>query len=355
MSEADTAFDAWFAGDPTSDAADGTRSISLTAPDATTTAAALAALANTRGGDALLHPEAGVGGKGEAGDSATAIEQRLALALTLIDPPIDHLVRHRALLTDGGPLVQARVRMSPSSPHVVTATGLIPKLEDGALRPVRSRRELDDLYARGRGERERADRLVDAMIEKLTLSHYAFYNLALVACTHLPSAEPYSAAATALIAPGDAFIEAFKLHEEEVAVRTGEVELRTPGDVGAYIRVTRAGCVAAGEIQRRPYHDELDSLEGLRARIERTAATVCRLLAPSGDSVMLPHLFVEGVRGLRLLEFAQGNRRRTTNLAPQDTSRYALALGDPKDPAYPARLAAEAMTRLEALFPPSGE
>jgi hypothetical protein len=351
--------DPWSVDDLTGLDLRSARIVCVPDPDDTVAlATALAALANSNGGDVLFGARMDEDGtvtstwnrthtKRESEETGPSYHD----ALELIDPRVDHLVRDtRTVAAPGGDVLLIHTRMSPSTPHVVTTTGMIPRMDDGGSRPLRSRRELDDLYARGRGERERADRLVDAMIEKLTLAHYAFYNMAIVACTHDPSAEPYSAAAGGALAPeGDAFADAFGLAGIEPGIRQGEVELRTPGDTGGYLRVTRSGCVAAGEIQRRPYHEELGTAGELRERIALIAAAACRLLSPAGDAVTVPHLFVEGVRGLRLV--LDRGKRLTTSYAPQDTVRYALPLGDARDPEYPARLADDAISRFATLFP----
>ncbi len=332
---------------------DNRRTLGLPAPHAENVARAAAALANTRGGDLLLGVALGADAclSAPAGLSAETAETALIDGLSLVDPPITHLVKTRLVEQAAGAVLVARVRMSPSTPHLVTDGGGIPRLGDDGIRPVASRRELDDLYARGRGERERADRLIDAMIEKLTLAHYAFYSVAIIACTHEPSAEPFSAAAAGLLAPpDDPFVRAFGLAAYEPRSGPAELELRGPEETGAYLRVTRSGCVAAGEVQRRPYHEELDQAARFRDRLESLAASACRLLGHAADPVMVPHLFVEGVRGLRLVLNAE--RRITTGSAPQDTARYALPLGDARDPEYPARLALEAFARLESLFRP---
>jgi hypothetical protein len=64
---------------------------------------------------------------------------------------------------------------------------------------------------------------------------------------------------------------------------------------------------------------------------------------------MLPHIFIEGVRGLRLVRDPE--RRVLSAHAPQDTARYALTVGDARDESYLASLPGEAMSRLEPLFP----
>jgi hypothetical protein len=350
MPDATPPLDPWSADDLSTGRLDPLRAAGLLAADPVELARAIAGLANARGGDVLLGTELDGDGAvvSQPGVAVDVAETALDGALALIDPPVGHLVRARRL--DDARVLVVRVRLSPSTPHIVTATGEIPRMEKGGLGPVRSRRGLDDLYARGRGERERADRLVDAMVEKLVLAHYAFYTLAIIACTQDPSGEPYRAAVDGQLAPpDDAFIAAFGLHEHEPRVWPAEIELRTPGDTGAFLRVTRSGAAAAGEVQRRPYHEELDSLTGLESRITALAGATCRILAPAGEAVMVPHLFLEGIRGLRLVR--DPATKTTTGRAPQDTTRYALSLGDARDPEYPARLAAEAMERLAGFFP----
>ena len=353
MAELRRALDPWVADDLAEAAVDPGRTVCLPAPLAGEVARAAAALANTRGGELLLGVETAPDGLLQSARGLPADEAEAALAegLALVDPPLGHLVQTRTLAAPNGVVLVARVRVSPSTPHLVTDTGETPRLDALTPRPVRTRRELDDLYARGRGERERADRLLDAMIEKLVLAHYAFFNVAIIACTHQPSAEPFNAAATDALAPAsDPFVQAFGLHGLEPKVWPGELELRTEGETGAYLRVTRGGAVAVGEVQRRPYHEEIDTLAGLRSRIEAMAGSACRLLAQASESVIVPLLFLEGVRGLRLV--TADKPKVTTGQAPQDTARYALALGDAKDDGYPARLAEEALTRLADFFPP---
>jgi hypothetical protein len=333
---------------------DPTRAICLPEPAGPAIGRAIVALANTRGGDILVG--ATPDGEGRItsfpGIDPSAFVEAVAAAVKAVDPPVSHLVQQRVVPAGEQMLGLVRVRLSPSAPHLCTFDGGIYRAGREGVQPIRSRRALDDLYARGRGERERADRLVEAMVEKLSLGHYAFYTLAVIACTHEPSGEPYRAAqadARWLAPADDPFVAAFALHEHEAKVSPGEVELRTPGDVNAFIRVTRSGCVAAGEVQRRPYHDELDTVASLEARLSRIGATTARLLSLSGDALMLPQVFIEGVRGLRLVYDPE--KRVLSGNAPQDTARFPLSLGDAGDPAYVSRLSAEAMERLTALFP----
>jgi len=333
---------------------DFARTVCLPDADPEAIARAIAALANTRGGEIIIGARADSTGRVTAVDGIepALLGAAVDAALQDADPPLTHLVRQRAVPLTGGVAGVIQVRLSPSAPHLLISDGCIYRLSDGGVEPIRSRLALDDLYARGRGERERADRLVEGMVEKLALGHYAFYSLAVVACTHQPSSEPYRAAQAnqAWLAPAEEpFIAAAGLHEQEPRVSPGEIELRTPGEVNAFIRVTRTGCVAAGEVQRRPYHDELDTVAHLQERLGRLCQTVARLLAEAADPVMLPHIFVEGVRGLRLVR--DPVKRLTTSGAPQDTGRFPLSLGDARDLEYVARLSVEAMERLTPLFP----
>ena len=333
---------------------DLTRTVCLSAADASAIGRAIVAMANSRGGDILAGIEVDGGGRvlRVPGVDADAFERTVTTAAEKVDPPVTHLLSQRLLTDEEGSVGLIHVRLSPSAPHLLTTDGGIYWIGAGGIQPIRSRRALDDLYARGRGERERADRLVEAMIEKLVLAHYAFYTLAVIACTHQPSGEPYrkAQAEPSWLAPAeDPFVAAFALHQHEARVSPGEIELRTPGDVNAYIRITRTGCVAVGEVQRRPYHDELDTAAQLEARLERLVMTAARLLAAAQDTLMLPHVFVEGVRGLRLVRDPE--KRTVSNSAPQDTARHPLTVGDARDAAYLATLPREAMSRLETLFP----
>jgi hypothetical protein len=335
-------------------ATDAARTICLRDADSEAIARAIVALTNTRGGDIAVGVAVDALGTvtGVTGVDASAFTVAVDQATLAIDPTVSHLVFRRTVAAGDGCIGVVHVRLSPSTPHLLSSDGGIYVNQDGRAGPIRSRRALDDLYARGRGERERADRLVEAMIEKIVLAHYAFYGLAIVACTHTPSAEPYRAAQTAptwLAPPDDPFIAAFNLHEHELSISPGEIELRTPGDVNAWLRVTRSGCVAAGEVQRRPYHEELDTVDNLRLRAGRLCVTVARVLSAAADPVMLPQVFIEGVRGLKLVH--DPARRLTSLNAPQDTGRYPLTIGDARDPAYVARLADEAIDRLAPLFP----
>jgi hypothetical protein len=333
---------------------DQSRTVCLPDADSETLARTIVAMANSRGGDVIVGAEADRQNLivGLPGVERSHLDYAIARAIDLVDPPVSHLVQPRVLAGEGRVAAIVHVRLSPSSPHLVRSDGGIYRIGGDGVQPIRTRRALDDLYARGRGERERADRLVEAMIEKLTLSHYAFYSLAVIACTHLPSGEPYRSAQTDagwLAPPDDPFIAAFGLHDHEPRIGPGEVELRTPGEVNAYIRVTRSGCVAAGEVQRRPYHDELDTAASVERRLSLLVATTSRLLSVAGDTLMLPHVFIEGVRGLRLVRDPE--KRALSGNAPQDTARHPLTVGDARDPAYCAALPGEAMDRLASLFP----
>jgi hypothetical protein len=333
---------------------DPARTILLPDAEPHALARALVALTNGAGGEVLTGVQSGPAGRVTAlpGVEPATFEAALTEALALVDPPMAHLVQHRLTPAGEGGVGVVRVRLSPSSPHLVTANGGIYRIEDGAARPIRSRRMLDDLYSRGRGERERSDRLVEAMVEKLALGHYAFYTLAIIACTQQPSGEPFRTAQgnpAWLAAPDDPFVVAAELGAAEMKVHPGELELRRPGDVYGFLRITRTGCVAAGEVQRRPYHEELETVARLRERLTALAGAAGRLLAVSGDPVMMPHVFIEGVRGLRLVH--DPDRRVLSANAPQDTARFPLTHGDARDPAYLARLPDEALDRLTTLFP----
>jgi hypothetical protein len=317
-------------------------------------ARAIAAFANARGGDILIGVATDPAGRVVALPGVRADEMTVSLAgaVELLDPPAAHLLRWRTLEAGRGVVGHVHVRLSPSAPHLVTSEGVLYRFGGDGVQPIRSRRTLDDLFMRGRGERERADRLVEAMATKLALGHYAFYSVAVIACTQQPGAEPYRRAQIDrawLAAPDDRLVASYQLDEHEPHIGPGEVELRAPWEETGYIRITRAGCAAAGVVRRRPYHEELATATALEALIADLATTAARVLAVAAEPLILPHLFIEGVRGLRLLR--DPDRRLLSENAPQDTARHPLTIGDARDPAYVAALAPEAMERLAALFP----
>lgn len=313
---------------------DAARLVAL--PDAATLPEALSALANGAGGHVLLGLALDSDGGVAAvpGIDADAARAALDAALEQIDPPLAQLIGFEEISSSRGPFASVSVTMSTNPPHLVRGAGRV--LVGGAhgLRPIATRRELDALYARGRGERERAERQVDGMVDKLLQAHYAFYGLGIVAATRTPTAEPFLEARdepARLLAPAPAFAAEWALTAEMTRSRPGEVEVRGEREVFGYIRLTRGGCAAAGEVRRRPPGDTVASVAELRERLERLAALVLGALAPAGDEVV-PRMFFEGVRGRRLV-LSQDPYEESEKIGP-DTAQISGPSGDPADPAY---------------------
>jgi len=300
-------------------------------------AEALTALANATGGVLLLGVELHAEDVAARTQPVIPGEETMRAALALVDPPLDDLVRLYAAPAAAGSVLVAVVAMSVDPPHLVRGSGRILVATTAGTRPVETRRELDALYGRGRARRERSVRLLDALIDRLLQSHYAFYSIGVVACTRLPSAEPFlrlrdDPALLARIAPD--FCTEWALDPEKVKTRPGEIELRGEREVSGFIRVLRTGAAACGEVRRRPPSEELASLDTLRDRIMRMTEIVCAALAPASESI-IPRLYFEGVRGRRL---ALGDGAESAQIET-DTGQVQGPIGDPSSSAYRADLA----------------
>jgi hypothetical protein len=321
------------------------------ARDAETLAEALCALANGTGGAVLIGVELAADETARvlAGVEEAMSETALRAALSRIDPPIDAITRAQIVETPQGRIGVLMVTMSVNPPHLITSSGRIFAAGAGGVRPIVSRRELDALYGRGRGERERAERQLDAMVDKLLQAHYAFYGLGVAACTRMPSADPFLAGRETparLLEPAPAFGEEWALDPTKSKDRPGEIELRGEREVFGYLRLTRAGCAAAGEVRRRPPGEELITLTELRERIERLVELACGALVPAGDAIV-PRAYFEGVRGRRLV---LGDDGALSEWIGPDTGQVPGPAGDPSDSGYRAYLVAALYEGLLRLF-----
>src|SRR6185312_12313240 len=139
-----------------------------------------------------------------------------------------------------------------------------------------------------------------------------------------------------LLERAPAFAAEWALDPSNLKERPGELELRGERDVFGFLRLTRAGCAAAGEVRRRAPGEDLISLDELRGRLERLVALACGALVPAGDTVV-PRAYFEGVRGRRMVLEAGG--KGSEKIGP-DTGQIAGPAGDPADVAYRASLTA---------------
>ncbi len=276
----------------------------------------------------------------------------LTSAIASIDPPVEHLVSIEAIDSPAGvPLALVSVSQSPAPPHLVVPAGSVLISLAAGARNVRSRAELDALYQRGRSERERADRQIEAMIEKLLQAHYAVYGIGFVACAQNPTAEPYLWArenAAGVIQLAEPFSQGWELTEEIVKVRPGEVEVRGDREAHGYIRLTRSGCAAVGEVRRRPPGNTLGSIDDIVRRVGQMIEITCAMLARASDAVIVPRLFFEGLRSQRLVVSDQPYAESAG--VELDTAQFPGNLGNPADPAYVYHLKVSLLTRLLAGF-----
>ncbi|HLZ72125.1 MAG TPA: hypothetical protein VKV26_19640 [Dehalococcoidia bacterium] len=315
----------------------------------------IVALANATGGYVALgceiNAESGAPGA-VPGISGEAAAEALAAALGRVDPPVEHLLTsERTVSPAGAELSLVSVRQSPSPPHLLVPDGAVLLSTAAGVRSVRSRAELDALYQRGRNERERAERQIDAMIEKLLQAHYAFYGVGVVACMQRATAEPYLWArehADELISESDPFCAGWKLTPELMKTRPGEVDLRGEKEVFGYLRITRAGCVAVGEVRRRPAGNTVGTVEDVARRIDTMVSLACRILAQAPDATIVPRLFYEGMRGQRVV--VSQDPYGESSALELDTAQFPGNMGTPADPAYPRRLSGELAASLLAGF-----
>jgi hypothetical protein len=250
-------------------------------------------------------------------------------ALRIIDPAPDALVEHRDVyLREGTHRVTViAVRRSPQAPHVVTRTGLIHYWTREGLQTATTRRELDHIYERGRDSRERVQQVIDAMVEKVSLSHFAFMGFVAIVATSRPTAVPFLWAREhvhEVLDPSDPFVERWRFNEAAVQVRPGEMEVHTGHETSGFIRVTRSGSIAVGEVDRRPYHGELGTPAEVRERLVRLFRTARRVTVAQYTGDVLPIVLLEGVRNLALT--GEGPDGGSAALK-EDTVRIACAEG----------------------------
>lgn len=299
-----------------------------------------------------LEPETGAV-RGVPGMETAAVRAALADAVVHIDPPLDHLVSLDSLQSpaSNAPLTLLTVRQSPSPPHLVVPDGQVLVSVASGIRAVRSRAELDALYQLGRAKSELADRQIDGMIEKLIQAHYAYYGVGFVACTQSPTAEPYLWAREQqeqFLAEAGEFAGGWNLTPELVKVRPGELELKGEKEAHGYVRVTRGGCVAVGEVRRRPPGNTIGTTDDVVRRVSGLIALGCRILAHAPAATIVPRLFYEGLRNQKVIVAEQPYAESSP--MELDTAQFPGNPGDPAEQVYVQKLTADILTRLLAGF-----
>src|SRR5205807_360597 len=103
------------------------------------------------------------------------------------------------------------------------------------------------------------------------------------------------------IAEGEPFSSGWKLSADLLKVRAGELDLRGEGEAHGYLRVTRSGCVAVGEVRRRPPGNVLGSVDDVLRRVETMVRFGCRIIGKAEGATIVPRLFYEGLRNQRVV------------------------------------------------------
>lgn len=318
-------------------------------------AAAVAGLANGSGGHLLIGAQSDT--EGERIEAVPYVdlveaEQRLRRAAATLDPPASDLLQLRLFSCGNGRgLIIANVRQSPRPPHIDPASGLIYLSGEDGVRPLRARAGLDALYEKARAERGRAERLIDAMLERLMLAQYSFYGLGVLACLQRPAADPYLWAREHIDAfadPADPFIAEWELTPKAVKVRPGDTEARGEREVAGLLRVLRSGCIAVGETRRRPPGDILGAPEDVAQRVQMMVDSACRILAHAEQPLIVPRLYAEGVRSMRMI----AGRQPYAESKPLSLDMLQIPgpIGDAADAQYRQQLSQQLLIGLCAAF-----
>ncbi len=334
---------------------DPARLVCLPDYDEAACTAALAALANSRGGDLVVGAVRDAG-TGRLRPCASRLPRDLHVLLAAladrIDPPLTDAVEILALPLDGADLIVVNVQRSTHTPHIDPRSGRVFVVgAAGAIEPVRRRADLDRLYGRGAATEERARRTLDGMVEQLQLASFGQYGIAMIAALLQPSAAPLTAwreRPEALAPASDAFVQEWGLSAATPVVRPSWIELRLERELTGVLRVTRAGCAAAAETRSLPSDKVIESIEELQERLRRLVDSTCRLLAPAEDGRILPRLLCEGMRGSRL-RTGEG-AEPLSSPAGEDSIERDCPAGEVCDAGYRRYLADSFAAHLAAIY-----
>lgn len=276
------------------------------APEATTAAASLA---NSGGGFIV------VGATVDASARVTALpgggipEGGLAAVAASLGPDGHHLLRSKSFDVDGKSVVLVAVDESAAPPLLAGDDGAIfRRTASGAVR-VRTREELDDLVAKDRVLRERAEHAIDGMVGRVVYGHFAFMTIALVAVPRLSTAEPYHWAAAnrqTLIEGSAGFARRWDLADSHIHIGAGEIEIARPEEVTGFVRIARNGCVAVGQRLPRPPQERFVSPAEFSQQLAELGEMASMIYRATRPGVVVPSLLLEGVRDLRLPIDGQG-------------------------------------------------
>ena len=212
-----------------------------------------------------------------------------------------YLVQARTVDAGGKRVGLLSVAESAAPPVLVETTGAIYVRSASGVSQVRTRLELDQLLAKERMARQRAERHVEGMLDRLAFGHFNYMTVAVVASSRVLTDLPYRWASehqADLLALD--FAKSCGFSASNVEVRAGEIEVSLSDDVTGIVRVARNGCVAVGERRKRPAQDLFLAPADLSRRLTEMAMAAAALFQTAHAGPIAGALFLEGVRDLRL-------------------------------------------------------
>ncbi len=318
--------------------ADAARSARLAQWSAEDAAREAASLANASGGLIVVGPQEGLS------------EQSLLAAGDSIEPRGLELLRARVLDTPEGPVGLIAVRECADPPAMAGDDGAIYGRGAGGAELVNTRAALDQLIAKRQRLRERAERVIDAQIERTAFSHDSYFTMALVVTPLLAgSASRAWARENVQLVLESPLARRWGLAADHVVDEGAVVEFRLPDDETGFILAAGNGTLAIGQCEQRPPLDHFLPPSELATRLGEFADAAQMLLANVDAGPVLPALFLEGFRELRL-EAGDGygapcskdllRTFLTSSLVTTDAERDALAaeMGDVLGPLFGADL-----------------
>ncbi len=283
-------------------------------------AIAAASLANSGGGLLVVGVSANPAGTVTSVGGVDLAETDLLAAGDDLGPNGRYLIGARTVDAGGKRVGLLAVAESAAPPVLVETSGAIYCRSDAGLVQVRTRLELDQLLEKERALRQRAERHVEGMLDRLAFGHFNYMTVAVVASSRVLTDLPYRWASehqADLLALD--FAKTCGFSASDVEVRAGEIELSLSDDVTGIVRVARNGCVAVGERRKRPAQDLFLAPADLSRRLNDMALAAAALFQTAHAGPILGALFLEGVRDLRL-PVAGG----TTAPAGKDLVRHFL-------------------------------
>lgn len=275
-------------------------------PEATIAAASLA---NSGGGFIVVGATVDASARVTALPGGSIPQGGLAAVAASLGPDGHHLLRSKFFDLDGKSIGLVAVDESAAPPLLSGDDGAIfRRTASGSVR-VRTRKELDDLLAKDRMLRERAEHAIDGMVGRVVYGHFAFMTIALVAVPRLSTPEPYGWAAAnrhSLIEGSLGFARRWGLSESHIHIGAGEIEVARPEEITGFVRIARNGCVAVGQRLQRPPQELFVSPAEFSQQLAEMGEAASMIYRATRPGVVLPSLLLESVRDLRLPIDGQG-------------------------------------------------